>query len=58
MELKAMRLKVQTVRCVIFIFLSALLAGCAPKSHTQLIVGMELAYPPFETTDPQDNPRA
>jgi polar amino acid transport system substrate-binding protein len=30
-----------------------LLAGCAPKSHPQLIVGMELSYPPFEMTDAQ-----
>jgi polar amino acid transport system substrate-binding protein len=49
-------LKVQTVRCAILIFLSALLAGCAPKTHSQLIVGMELAYPPFEMTDPQGHP--
>jgi polar amino acid transport system substrate-binding protein len=44
------------VRSVVLIFLSALLAGCAPKSHPQLIVGMELAYPPFEMTDPLGNP--
>jgi polar amino acid transport system substrate-binding protein len=40
----------------IFIFVFALLAGCAPKSHPQLIVGMELSYPPFETTDQQGQP--
>jgi polar amino acid transport system substrate-binding protein len=39
------------VRCIALILV--LLAGCAPKSHPQLIVGMELAYPPFETTDAQ-----
>jgi polar amino acid transport system substrate-binding protein len=33
-----------------------LLAGCAPASHQQLIVGMELAYPPFEMTDTQGQP--
>jgi polar amino acid transport system substrate-binding protein len=49
-------LKVQTVRSVVLIFLSALLAGCAPKTHSQLIVGMELAYPPFEMTDPLGHP--
>lgn len=32
------------------------LAGCAPKSHEQLIVGMELAYPPFEMTDERGQP--
>jgi polar amino acid transport system substrate-binding protein len=40
----------------VLIFLSALLAGCAPKTHPQLIVGMELAYPPFEMTDPRGQP--
>ena len=44
-------MKVQTVRCIALILV--LLAGCAPKPHPQLIVGMELAYPPFETTDAQ-----
>ena len=38
------------------IFLLALLAGCSPKPHPQLIVGMELAYPPFETTDTHGQP--
>jgi polar amino acid transport system substrate-binding protein len=32
------------------------LAGCAPKTHSQLIVGMELAYPPFEMVDTQGQP--
>jgi polar amino acid transport system substrate-binding protein len=49
-------LKVQTVRRFALIFLSALLAGCAPKPHSQLIVGMELTYPPFETTDTRGLP--
>jgi polar amino acid transport system substrate-binding protein len=40
----------------VLIFLSALLAGCGPKTHPQLIVGMELAYPPFEMTDPLGHP--
>lgn len=34
----------------------ALVAGCAPKTHRQLIVGMELAYPPFEMTDQRGQP--
>ena len=33
----------------------ALLAGCAPKTN-ELVVGMELQYPPFETTDANGNP--
>src|SRR5271156_191968 len=51
-----MRLKVQNASRVILLCLFVLLAGCAPKSHSQLIVGMELSYPPFETTDPQGQP--
>jgi polar amino acid transport system substrate-binding protein len=33
------------------LFCLFLLAGCAPQSRDRLIVGMELAYPPFEMTD-------
>jgi polar amino acid transport system substrate-binding protein len=32
------------------------LAGCSPKSHDKLVVGMELAYPPFEMTDEKGRP--
>ncbi len=46
--MKAMRLICFALLC--------LLAGCAPKSHEQLIVGMELAYPPFEMTDEHGQP--
>src|SRR4051794_16222310 len=31
------------------------IAGCSPKDHDKLIVGMELAYPPFEMTDEKGN---
>ena len=30
--------------------------GCSPKSYDKLVVGMELAYPPFEMTDTQGRP--
>lgn len=30
--------------------------GCSQKPHRQLIVGMELAYPPFEMTDEKGDP--
>ncbi len=33
-----------------------LLAGCKPKPHNQIIVGMETSYPPFEMTDDHGNP--
>ena len=32
------------------------LGACSTKTHDRLIVGMELAYPPFETTDTRGNP--
>ena len=32
------------------------LAACNQKDDSKLIVGMELAYPPFETTDAANNP--
>jgi polar amino acid transport system substrate-binding protein len=34
----------------------AMLSSCSPKPHPQLIVGMELAYPPFEMIDTQGRP--
>jgi len=34
----------------------ALLAGCSRTEHAQLIVGMELAYPPFEMMDTNGQP--
>ena len=41
---------------LIVLALSLLVAGCAPKSPNRLVVGMELAYPPFEMTDAQGRP--
>jgi polar amino acid transport system substrate-binding protein len=38
------------------VLLALLLAGCAPKSKSTLVVGMELNYPPFEMIDPQGRP--
>jgi polar amino acid transport system substrate-binding protein len=35
---------------------AALLAGCGPQTPPPLVVGMELAYPPFEMTDPHGQP--
>jgi polar amino acid transport system substrate-binding protein len=37
--------------------LTLLIPACAPKSRSNLIVGMELAYPPFEQTDDQGRPQ-
>lgn len=31
-------------------------AGCARKPHTELVVGMSLSYPPFETFNESGNP--
>ncbi len=44
--------------CIIIILICAVLfiSGCAPKKSNELTVGMELAYPPFETKDEYGNP--
>jgi polar amino acid transport system substrate-binding protein len=42
--------------CFILAAVIGLLAGCKPEADNRLIVGMELAYPPFETTDAQGQP--
>jgi polar amino acid transport system substrate-binding protein len=38
------------------LLLVTLLPGCAPKSESTLVVGMELKYPPFEMVDTQRKP--
>src|SRR5260370_13441068 len=43
-------------RFTLLVALAVLAAGCSPKASPELIVGMELAYPPFEMTDPQGRP--
>lgn len=39
--------------CFLFV---TLLAACGPQETDELVVGMELAYPPFETTDENGDP--
>ncbi|MGO8701451.1 MAG: transporter substrate-binding domain-containing protein [Limisphaerales bacterium] len=41
---------------VIAILLAWAVMGCGPKSPPPLVVGMELAYPPFEMTDTHGQP--
>ena len=42
---------------VLILILAALpLAACSQADAKKLVVGMELAYPPFETTDTDNNP--
>ncbi len=41
---------------LIFLFLFSCALGCNKKQSNKLIVGMELAYPPFETKDEAGNP--
>ncbi len=38
------------------LLLAILAVGCAPKSKSTLVVGMELNYPPFEMVDSQGHP--
>jgi polar amino acid transport system substrate-binding protein len=40
-----------------FLLLLGLVAACTSKPRSGLIVGMELAYPPFEMTDEQGRPK-
>lgn len=40
---------------ILLLGFSAAATGCAQEKQ-ELVVGMELAYPPFETTDPEGNP--
>lgn len=43
--------------CLLLVFALVLSpAGCSRKAHSELIVGMQLSYPPFEMTDTQGNP--
>lgn len=42
--------------CTLVLFTSILLIGCSNKENDTLTVGMELAYPPFETTDINGSP--
>jgi polar amino acid transport system substrate-binding protein len=44
------------IRISSLVIFLCILSGCSPKSHPQLIVGMELAYPPFEMIDKQGQP--
>jgi len=45
------------LRIPALLIVSTLLAiGCARRGPPPLVVGMELAYPPFEMTDPQGQP--
>lgn len=41
---------------LIFVILAVPLAACTKTAEDELVVGMELAYPPFETTDENNNP--
>lgn len=44
-------------RFLCLLSIAALVCGCSPrKASNELVVGMELSYPPFETIDPSGNP--
>nr|HPJ22259.1 transporter substrate-binding domain-containing protein [Clostridia bacterium] len=47
--------KILTVMLV-FVILAVPLSACTKTAEDELVVGMELAYPPFETTDENNNP--
>jgi len=43
-----------TIACLLFVL--AVMGGCKKKMDNTLVVGMELAYPPFEMTDQSGRP--
>ncbi|MGI6227566.1 MAG: transporter substrate-binding domain-containing protein [Peptococcales bacterium] len=45
-----------SIYLLILICLMLVGSGCGEKEDNTLVVGMELAYPPFETTDKNGNP--
>lgn len=44
------------IAALTFLAFIILLTGCGEKSSNRLVIGMELAYPPFEMTDQQGQP--
>ena len=44
------------INIIIVLLIVVVLGACTQKSNNKLIVGMELAYPPFETKDNDGNP--
>ncbi|HET60621.1 MAG TPA: transporter substrate-binding domain-containing protein [Chloroflexi bacterium] len=45
-----------TILTLSFLVVALLAAACGPQQTDELVVGMELAYPPFETTDENGDP--
>jgi polar amino acid transport system substrate-binding protein len=57
-EIHLMKCKSTLVLAILLILAisAGLLSGCGPAKSTKLFVGMELAYPPFETTATDNQP--
>ncbi len=50
------RLRTLAILLSLLISLTLVAAACKPANSSRLVVGMELAYPPFETTDSSNQP--
>jgi polar amino acid transport system substrate-binding protein len=48
--------KIPLIVTSVFVILALALGACAQPATDELVVGMELAYPPFETTDENGDP--
>jgi len=56
--LKEVAKKMKRIALIVFCLLITVsfASGCSPKTANELVVAMELAYPPFETTDEAGKP--
>lgn len=50
------KIKVKLLIMTALLSISMIAASCGSKGDDKLVVGMELAYPPFETTDTDNKP--
>lgn len=50
------KMKIKKLNLILILVIAVLFTGCSKETEDKLVVGMELQYPPFETTDEEGNP--